>query len=92
LEYIYFVQKQKQKQKSLNKRNLSLGVLFGWLSASYDFKNRTFDAFLSQTYSTHASSYLSINSVSIEMEWNDDFGVVVKRMCCSFKWSIIHQK
>jgi len=36
--------------------------------ASFVSKNHTFDAFLSQTSSTHAGSYLLINSVCIELE------------------------
>jgi len=37
-------------------------------SSKYDLKNHTFDAFLSQTSSTHASSQLSISSTWIEIK------------------------
>lgn len=59
-------------------------VLFGWFHVSYDFRD-TFDAFLSKTISSHACSFLSINSAS-------DFGAIVKRMFPPLKWSVILQK
>jgi len=43
-------------------------VLLEIFHGSYESRNHTSDAFLSQTSSTHASSYLSINSVWIDIE------------------------
>jgi len=54
--------------KNLNKRNLEEYLLLGVFHASYENKNYTFDAYLSQTNSSHASSYLSISSVWVEID------------------------
>ena len=55
-----------QKHKSLKKH---LRVISGWFHASYELEYNTFGAFLSQTSSTQACWFLSINSIRIEIEW-----------------------
>ena len=57
------------------------------ISCNYEYINRTFDAFLSQTSPTRASNLLFIISVRIEIECI--FFVIVKRISFSFKWCII---
>jgi len=42
-------------------------VLLGAFQASYEYINHTFEAFLSQTTSSHASSFLLIISVTIQI-------------------------
>ena len=65
LIYLFYIKKHTSLNKrslEVNKRNLEV------FHASYEFKNHTFDAFLSQNSSTHAGSFLLIISVRTEIE------------------------